>query len=749
MFQYKKTIKLFFIIIVLSAIVVLAISNLKKNESENSMSDMHFNREEIYTVEDYIDFVERVNLGNDYQGCEVYLQSDLDFSGHDDVKPIGTVGDEPKVFLGIFNGNGYTISGIKMDIPGEYVGVFANLGGVVKNLQIKNSVFKGRVCGAIAADTINAAVLNCYVEATVLGEIRGSLVGKQDGNIFNCVASDDCFVGEFQKGQTEQCYQIGYVNSDELNQNLVHVSGYYEDTDLCCWEEDVLSSKKADLLENLTSKLNIKGVELELSGYYSQNERSWCIVLPATYGKEKLSLEAKTSYGGYQRFVGNSAEEAMIFTWKEKYYPIKFLCDDHHETFYITLAGEKELKHVHADKYEEIPGALTVIDTSGNTFFAGIKGFYGHGNDSWKAEKKGYNLKLESYTDILGMGANDDYALLAGYRDDSLMSYVTTAELVKELGFGYAPEFRLINLYVSGEYVGVYFLIEKIELDKNRIEIESVYENSKLVNISGLELAEFNSWSSEDGVSQRYYYNVKKNPEDITGGYLLEADLQDYSEDDSRFVSSHGLKLTLKRARYSSKEQVNYIADYWQGFEDAIFSENGYNDKGKHYTEYIDVESFAMQWLCYELAQDSSLTSSIYFYKESDITGDGLLHACFPWDVEHSYIKKRPLEDMWITGYRQFDGHWRHIYNHEDFRKELYRVWNEKFVPAIEKMIAEEPMEYENGVRNIAWYEQNIGKLHFLENSRWGNMYPWSRCNEIREVMEIRLKVLSNHLEVE
>lgn len=748
--KYKKIIILFSIVIIISIAIVLVISNQKEEDyvtvSENDFSISHMVTEEIHTPEDYLEFAENVNAGNCYKNQEVRLCADLDFSNYDNLTPIGTVGEEGFPFLGTFDGNGYTISGVNMNIPEGYVGLFANLGGVVKNLKIENSTFSGRVCGAVAADTADAAILNCYVDAQVHGEIAGSVVGRLDGNLFNCVASGDLFVAEPQKAEIEHCYLKGHEDIDGLNKNLVYISGYYKDTHFYKWENaesPSLSKQKADLVETLTARLNIGGVELKLNGYFSQSNRTWCIALPASYGEEDVFLEVKTSQGGYESFPRNPAEEIMIFTWDEIYYPIDFLCADNIETLYITLEKQKTLEAIHANKAEEIPGIITLIDTAGNISYAEIKGFYGHGNDSWAADKRSYNLKLESYVDILNMGANDDYVLLAGYRDNSLMSYVSTTELVQELGFDYAPEFRLVNLYVAGEYAGVYFLTEKIEIDRNRIEIDSVYENAKESSHARLDSFDYCSWKDEDGKAERYFYNVEENPADITGGYLLEADVADYAEDDSRFVSDRTLKMTLKRARYSSKEQVDYIADFWQNLEDALFAEDGYNALGKHYSEYIDMESFAMQWLIYELVQERSLSSSIYFYKESDITGDGLLHACFPWDMEHSYLMYELSEELWLVGGNAFRGYWDAIYKHEDFQAELYRVWEEKFVPAIEKMLAEEPQEYESGLKNLSWYQHHIVDAHQLENSRWKTMYPWNRCSEIKEFLRIRLEALS------
>ena len=48
---------------------------------------------------------------------------------------------------------------------------------------------------------------------------------------------------------------------------------------------------------------------------------------------------------------------------------------------------------------------------------------------------------------------------------------------------------------------------------------------------------------------------------------------------------------------------------------------------GKHFTEYIDLTSFANQWMIYELNMEISVNSSVYFYKDTDAHGDGKLHA--------------------------------------------------------------------------------------------------------------------------
>lgn len=114
--------------------------------------------------------------------------------------------------------------------------------------------------------------------------------------------------------------------------------------------------------------------------------------------------------------------------------------------------------------------------------------------------------------------------------------------------------------------------------------------------------------------------------------------------------------------------------------------------------------------------------------------------------MEHSYVQKRLTKELRLVERTAFQGYWKEIYRHKDFQKELCRVWNEKYVPAIQKLINDEATEYETGLKNLKWYQDNIVGIHQLENSRWENMFPWNRCGEIGEFLEFRMDALSQHL---
>lgn len=756
--RYLKYILLLCTIVSVLVLYEISVNYMQKSEQEETKKLVHTTTEEknvleIYSEEEYLRFTQSV-LENDYENWEIRLCADLDFSRCFEMRPIGYLEENEKSFPfnGTFNGNGYKISNLSINMKDKPAGMFLKLGGVVKNLWLENCFFSGEKTGVVAVEMEEGCILNCYLDAKIDGTDAGSVVSVLNGNIENCVTSMPQFYASIKKGNVDNCYIIDEYTETIMNNYLTYLNIEYNETDLNCWEKrengNGLNIQKAVFLESVKAYLPVGGHEVEVDAYYSLNDKKWCVALPAGYMEKEIRLRISTSTGNTVSMTKPSLETEIYCIQEECVFPISFLCDDSIDTMYISLAQEKNLSYVHEHKLEEIPGVLILIKENGEVSYATLQGFYGHGNDSWLADKKSYNLKFDSYVDLLGLGANEDFALLAGYRRNSLMNYVAAAEIGKELGIEYAQDFRLVNLYVAGEYAGVYFLAEKNKIDRNRIDITNIYEKTISVNEKQLESFEYQKQYKEDLAIEQHYYNIPHNPKDITGGYLLEIDIEDYANEDSRFVSRNGVGVVLKRARFSSKEQVEYISEFWQEFEDALFSENGVNLKGKRYTEYIDLESFALQWLMYEMQQEISLNSSIYYYKESDVDGDGVIHACQPWDVESSFVLEEVGKELWLPNAKEktLNGYWKAFYQHEDFRKELSRVWKEKMKPVLLQMTLDDPREFASGAKNLCWYRYNSIELHKLENSRWRYSYPWNRINEIEEFLRIRTDALDNIL---
>lgn len=147
----------------------------------------------IDSEEVFAAFAATVSQTNSYKDCLVELDEDLDFSEYPVFPVVGLAedGSEHASFKGTFEGNSHVISGISLSGAAE-AGIFAKVGGIVKNLSVENCVFQGDVCGAIAAEVVEGAILNCYVDASVSGETSGAIAGKNiSGIIENCVANSE------------------------------------------------------------------------------------------------------------------------------------------------------------------------------------------------------------------------------------------------------------------------------------------------------------------------------------------------------------------------------------------------------------------------------------------------------------------------------------------------------------------------------------------------------------------------------
>ena len=109
------------------------------------------------------------------------------------------IGSSTKPFAGTFDGNGYTVSGVKVSGgKSEGAGLFGYLkGATVRNLRIADSSVGTAYdvnAGGIAAQAVNSTIEGCVVtDTTVTGELYiGGIVGQATGTtIRNCINRAD------------------------------------------------------------------------------------------------------------------------------------------------------------------------------------------------------------------------------------------------------------------------------------------------------------------------------------------------------------------------------------------------------------------------------------------------------------------------------------------------------------------------------------------------------------------------------
>lgn len=716
----------------------------------------------IETSDDYKRFAESVNEGLTYDDKFVCLKADIDYSQVNTI--VGDLGNDT-TFAGTFDGNGYKILHANVEAQYGYAGLFNNLSGMVCNLTIEDGYIEGEYAGAIAGSSKNAGkILNCHNKAIVVGSTKNGVAStKFKGDIFNCLsyAYDEegnpelwfiRAVGEvstpkkrdFTEEEVENC--VSY-----FNHALDTISTYNEYNSWCIWVHEgkviELTQRKENVLCNMTAKVNVKNNVMTLRGYSGEND-AWYFAIPAGYVRADMPIELNFIDGTVIQKTMPSDKDEMEIECNGRTYTIMRKVNSDVASVFISTDHPQSINYLNHSKLNLLPGNISILGLDGTIEYKGIlESIAGRGNDSWnEAIKKGYNIILKDPADLFGMGVNEDFAFLPGYRDNSLLAYRVLQDFEKVIGVPYSPEMRFVNLYIDNLYMGMFLISETNEVDINRVDITNIALKTQALNTRKL-YSYKRKYLEVDGIEgKRVCYDIPYNPEDVTGGYLIELDREDFEEEQSRFKSNRDIMITLKGNKYATEKQVNYIAEYWQEFEDALFSESGYNAQGKYYADYIDMESFADQWLTYELNSEPSTWGSIYYYKESDVDGDGLLHASYAWDVEHSYVENTEILYLAATQKKVFQNYWGVLYQHEDFAKKVYEEWNKKFVPAIEMFLQEEIEDNELGIYSIDQYEEMYKVPGAINQTRWPSNVWGEKGTAMKEFLTEKEKFLNTVL---
>jgi hypothetical protein len=217
---------------------------------------------------------------------------------------------------------------------------------------------------------------------------------------------------------------------------------------------------------------------------------------------------------------------------------------------YIETSGGAEIE----SKEEYLDCRVAVMNTASSGFAtvpytdARIRG---RGNSTWKWDKKPYRIKFSSGVSLFGLHKAKDWVLLANYADKSLIRNSVAFDMARGLSFDFVPHQYPVDVYVNGEYQGVYGIGEQIERNQERVDIDLNYD-------------------------------------DPDTGYLLEVCGSD--EGDVNGVDFfHAGKLifvTIKSpdTKKMSKEHFKFISDYVRAADRAVQA------LGDYY-EYVDAES--------------------------------------------------------------------------------------------------------------------------------------------------------------
>lgn len=228
----------------------------------------------------------------------------------------------------------------------------------------------------------------------------------------------------------------------------------------------------------------------------------------------------------------------------------------------------------------------------------------GRGNYTWDSQinsdgKVPYKIKLSEKQNLLGQGKgkSKDWTLIADHCDQSLLRNYTTLNFAKKLtGIAWNSSASSVDLYINGEYRGVYLLCEQNEVGQNRVNIT---ENTD-VTIATVDQT----------------------------GYLLQ--LSGYAEEpmfvvnDTKYEIVNDLSADNKVAR----AQVTYINNYLLSCWDAVNS----GDQMKIET-LMDMDSIVDTYIVEELFKNLDAGwDSFFMYKDKN----DVLHFGPIWDFDQT-----------------------------------------------------------------------------------------------------------------
>ncbi|MBR5739380.1 MAG: CotH kinase family protein, partial [Lachnospiraceae bacterium] len=348
------------------------------------------------------------------------------------------------------------------------------------------------------------------------------------------------------------------------------------------------------------------------------------------------------------------------------------------------VLNQVSLATVHADKRIKYPGNSVFLydpDNSNNNVAANEVEFKGRGNSSWtRYAKKGYQIKFEKRVSILGMEPAKKWILIPDAGDGSLIRNKLALEIAAASGcFAYTPHGEFVDLWISGEYRGLYAISEKVEIDKNRLALS--------------------------------------DPK----GVLVELDELFYGEDPYRTSGLTGHHYVEKEAvDETSHEGIDRFMDAMTDLERMLVTHAPWESVEKA----IDVPSFAAYYIIQEFTHNAEdLYTSFFLYRDGE---NDVIHAGPVWDFDSCFgmFEQDPYPNTimsFISTERRHSNIFYQLGRYPEFRVITQQIYDTCFRDQIASLIEDTTRVYYE-IKNSA--DMNFRKYAgTLGNATWkGNV---------------------------
>lgn len=273
----------------------------------------------------------------------------------------------------------------------------------------------------------------------------------------------------------------------------------------------------------------------------------------------------------------------------------------------------------------------------------------GRGNWTWKNSlKKPYKVKFATKQSPLGLDRSRHFVLLAHNEDFSgYLRNPVGFELSRQLGMPYTPREVPVELVLNGDYVGLYFLCEKVRVESGRVDI---MEQSDLEMI----------------------------PDNVTGGWLLEL-----TDDGNVVIDQHQnndpanprFTFVTQSPEVLSTVQRSYIHDLLARADSCVFVPDK-SDCG--WEQILDINTLARFYVIQEVMENvEAFSGSLFLYK--DLGWDEKLMTGPVWDFDNSFYQESTTSDHFIFDYdTPYPFLWiKELLKYPRMQQQVRQVWRE------------------------------------------------------------------------
>lgn len=438
--------------------------------------------------------------------------------------------------------------------------------------------------------------------------------------------------------------------------------------------------------ENPLSFLSFRVFSDESSGAseeilcWNQDDERCFVFLPsyADLNRTEVQLHESQNYqlGGIQLTQGLNCGSFSLDTdyelTGEGFAPkiLQFVRSANVAAMYIdTSSGSME--RVHADKSYKERAPITLFTADGSVDYQGYNLIRGHGNSTWYYDKKSYNLYLNEPASLLDMEEATEWVLIANASDDTNLRNKMVYDFANKISPhpGWAPDSKYVDLFLNGEYAGLYLLCEKKE-------------------------------------NAAYKFKEKKD-ECLTiclNNYVTKLDdpatalkLEDSNEYDETIYAE------IVAPSVSSAGGYTRLEVFLHEFMNALPT--------KKWGDYIDVDSFARKYLIEEIFTntDGGRASQFYYWDQSA----NKLYAGPCWDYDLTLGDTTWVD--WISPYclmMQGAPWYKELWTQEGFAEYVQTLYYSECLPLLNQLIEDLPAVTEN-----------LEKATNADRIRWKTLY--------------------------